>query len=730
MGTGLVACVLMTPFGVAYAQESPQPGPSPTPAQGSGSSGFQGGDVVVTAQKRTERVVNVPVSIAVKTGRQLQEAGVVDIRELDAVVPGLTFSSQGVWATPAIRGISTSAIPAGGENPVAIYIDGVYVPSETSAGIFDFTDISRVDVLKGPQGTLFGRNASGGAIEIFTLDPSFHFTAQANIADGYYDGAAASNDFSANGFVSGPLIDNVLAGSVSAHYQGDGGYLKSDVNGRREGSIEKSSFRGKLLFEPDSSLRVVAAAYYLHGTDNTVEAGLPLGGVTVGSVYPGALFSTLPWHGNYDSPTTPTDRYTDLGVNITADYNTAVGKFKSISAYDRAYGLISVDIDASYSPACLAAFACAGYQVAMSSYTASEELDFVSNQYGPVNFVAGAYAFYDVDRQSGNADNGAFIYHHQVPTTSYAVFGELNFDVTKKLTLTFGLRENYDNKANFFSLYADPITKYANTSWTNTSPRFSARYSLFDNTNVYFTYSEGFKSGVYSETDPAAPAASPETVDSYEVGLKTSTPQYTFNAALFYYDYKNMQVTTFNQVGAAAVSIVQNAAASTIYGLDVDGSMKISDEFNISGGFVYLPEAKFDKYDHALAYELPLTPTGLSTTFIDASGTRLPHAPTVTANASVNYSKETDVGVVSANISYYYSSAYNWEVTQHVITAAYNTVGARLSFQPKGTRFTVSLVGKNLTGAKSVDSTLVSSTAFLAIYAPPRYVGIDLAFKY
>jgi iron complex outermembrane receptor protein len=178
------------------------------------------------------------------------------------VVPGLLFTVGGGFAQPTIRGVSSESTAVGVEQPAAIYLDGAYL-TQQSGNIFDLPDIARVEVLKGPQGTNFGPNAVGGAIQVFTLEPTFEPTLDVTLSDGVYDGGGKSggHTVAAKAFVSGPLSDTVAA-SLSGYYSYDEGYLFDDLRGQRDGSTRSAALRAKVLLNATEQLSILASAFH------------------------------------------------------------------------------------------------------------------------------------------------------------------------------------------------------------------------------------------------------------------------------------------------------------------------------------------------------------------------------------------------------------------------------------------------------------------------------------
>jgi iron complex outermembrane receptor protein len=228
------------------------------------------GEILVTAQRRSERAIEVPMSVTSLSGVALEAANIVDTGDLPRVAPGLNFVNSGGYTAITLRGIGSFQRSPGAANNVAIYFDGAYFPSKV-AGIFDLPDISNIEVLRGPQGTLYGINATAGAILINTLDPSF--TTKMKFTVGY----GSLNNVYARFFVTTPLVDDRLAVSLAGSYEDRGAYLTNVLTGRKQGGVNSAVLRGKLLFTPsDTTQFILAASYNRRRTKNRrLPASLP-----------------------------------------------------------------------------------------------------------------------------------------------------------------------------------------------------------------------------------------------------------------------------------------------------------------------------------------------------------------------------------------------------------------------------------------------------------------------
>jgi iron complex outermembrane recepter protein len=686
-------------------------------------------EVVVTAQKRTERLQDVPISVAALSAADLSRSNVQTTGDLPSVVSGLVWSNQGAWVQPNLRGVYTTVAAVGAQSPIAIYLDGVYQPMQAGT-ITDLADVSRIEVLKGPQGTLFGRNATGGAISIYTLDPSFTTTGNASVSGGGIGGDSAriSGHYNANGFVSGPLLDNTLAGSLSAYYDRTDGYVTNDLTGQRIGKIDAEVVRGKLLWKPADNASITATLYYSHRVDETAEAGFPLNGVSTAALYPDGVLPTKPWHITYDGPTPEAD--TDArGGSIKGIFELETGTLTSITGYSNTGVLALDDAQAAYSPSCVAAFACIVAPIRTSNAAWSQEFDFASKQLGAFRYVAGLFGFHNDSHEHDAYNDNAYTDDSKVENTSYAAFAEATYDATEHLTTIVGVRVNHDSLQADGSYFGATPANYASKGWTSTTPRASIIYKFTPALNGYFTYSQGFKAGVVSGQANAAPPANPEKISAYEVGVKAAQQGYSLNLAAFYYDYSDLQLEVFDSQTLA--TIPRNAAKAQIIGLDFDGALKHNDAFQTRWVTTYLPRAEYTSFPSAIAYLPPLGPFGLNTdNNFDASGTRMLVTPLWTGTVSETYTRTLTSGILQATASLYYSSSYRWEYTGSVLTHEYNLLNGQVSFAPTASKLRYTLYGKNLTNRPYIDGALPTAFAHEVIFGRPREIGIKLDYAF
>jgi iron complex outermembrane receptor protein len=745
----LIAASLLAGFS-SMADAQAQSAAASTAASAAPSSSLE--EIIVTAQKRSERLEDVPVTITALSSDYMEKANIQRASDLPMAVSGLLWSNQGAWIEPNIRGVYTNVAAIGSGSPIAIYLDGIYQPSQ-SGTIFDLPDVKDIEVLKGPQGTLFGRNATGGAIAINTRDPSFTPTGDINVSAGAYAGNSVqtAGHYNVNGYVSGPLVSDILAGGLSASYDTTNGFTTDDVNGQREGKIQSSVVRGKLLWKPSDSVQVLGTAFYSQNENQVGEEAVPQNGVTAATQYPGSILpSSQPWHFTFQGAT-PGAWGNVKGASLKATIDFSAGTLTSLTGFNQSSVYVSVPIGAAYAPACAAAFVCINGIVIPRDQAVSQEFDFASKKWGGFSYIAGFFGLYDNQREHDSYNGGLFSDDSTIVTHAAAIFGEATYEFTDQFSAIAGVRLSRDSlnakgrDGGLFGGYpgppttplAGPFVQYGDRSWDSATPRASLQYKFTPNLNAYFTYSQGFKAGVVSGQLPPPPAAGasypapadPEKISAYEVGLKATGDTYTANLAAFYYDYKDLQVEIFNT--QTFTTIPENATTAEIYGLDFDSTAKLNDWFQVRVSGTWLPTAKYKQFDHAVAFVPPLGPGGQVTDDnYNASNSRMLVTPKFTGTIAGTYGQNFDWGRFEATSTLYYSTGYRWEYTDTVTTSPYALLGANLTFSPNVNRFKYTLYGKNITNKAYVQGALPTSAANIIYWNLAREVGVTVGYSF
>jgi iron complex outermembrane receptor protein len=681
--------------------------------------------IVVTAQRRNESARDVPISLTVANEETLQQNQITNITDLPLITPGLNVDRFGISTQPTIRGITTRENSPGMDASVAIYVDGVYQPNQGANG-FDLPDVSRIEVSKGPQGTLFGRNAAGGAIQIFTRRPDYEFAGHVGASYGNFDTRKIE------GWLNTPLASNVAALTVSGYHEESEGYYRDLVNGGAFGAVDSSLIRGKLLIEPTDWLSFILTGQYSKRDDDSVGAGSPLNGNASARLIPGTIVPDVPYDVAVNDVFTSVEN-TTLSLNTEADLGFAT--LTSITA--------SNDVDLGYSvegdftSANVSRFIADVY-----TKTFSQELLLTSaDNDSAFNWVTGIFYYNSEGAYDplGVEANGNIVLRRfgQQETDAYAVFGEATVDISDSLTLIGGVRYSYEEHFLRGHSGTAPNVDLADESWESTTPRISLVYKLTPEINTYFTFSQGFKSGGFntaglSSLDPFGP----EHVDAYETGIKAEFDGgIRLNAATYYYDYTDQQVLTIVQLpGNVQAQRTLNAASSEIYGFEFDGFMPVTHELSIIGT-VSLLHAEYSDYADALV-QVPILTNGVpclcgnAASVIDATGNQLIRAPEFTFSVGLNYENELDIGTLKASTSLFHSSSYAFTTDERIAQDAFENLSARASFKPSGSAATFSVWGQNLTDSTVIEGTSILPNGDGVWYAAPRTYGVSISMDF
>ncbi len=562
---------------VVHAADSPaQPGGLEKESQSGETSGTQLEQVVVTAQRRDESADRVPIAIATISPAKLESLGVGSLHELGALVPGLTFDRSSSGIIPALRGIGTTTVLAGDEPVTAVYIDGVYVLA-SQANAFDLPNVERIEVVKGPQGTLFGRNAVGGVIQIVTKTPSATPSFKAALSYGSYE--TIGGDF----YGTTGLSENVAA-DMTVHYRRNyDGWGKNVLTGEDTYRAYDIAVLTKLAWDLGEATRVIGS---FSDTQDRSQLGINT------RLVPGALGRDGVSRGpaGFWDVNTNLDPYvkvhTTMGsLKITHDFGWAT--LSNLAAYQKTRDDQVADIDAT--PSDLHS----QRKVFLYTDALTNELQLLSAADSPLSWIVGTFymdskAGYDPARLSGLVFPPPYLdLINRQDTESYAIYGQATAPLTSRLRATVGGRWTNDERrveGAFFRSNGAAVggVKVARESWSSPSGRVSLDYDLQPNLLGYVSYNRGFKSGVFNLVAPGDPPVDPTTVNAYELGLKGNflNRRVRFDLAGFYYRLSDIQLRTFNP--ATNLARTTNAADSEIYGLDVSIDAAVTDRLTLS----------------------------------------------------------------------------------------------------------------------------------------------------
>ncbi|WP_206244149.1 TonB-dependent receptor [Novosphingobium terrae] len=732
---GLLTCAAaMSLITAVTAQAQATPPPAAQPADGDQGSAPQPaadngvGDIIVTAQRRSENLQKVPIVVTALNNTQLTRSGVVSLPTLSLVAPGLNSRTSGGGVfQPSIRGIGTSSNVV--ENPVALYIDGVYLANQNESNR-ELPDVEQIAVLKGPQGTLFGRNSTGGVIQITTKRPTQEFSGQVKAEIDNYA------TLRTGAYLTGGVAKD-LAASISVDYATQGrGWGTNLVTGNDTFKLAHSlSLRGKLLYEPDADTSLMLIGDYMDRKQYTYTF-VP---------YPGTTFvgpaTRLAGKQDTASPIDPYAAYHGGGVSLTAEHRLSFAKLTSITAYRQGTTSYLFDDAPSGTPIFYVGVA-PGNQPNKSF---SEELQLSSVGNGPVKYTFGVFYFFNRNSNSPvfrdffptfyGATNGpptanqSTLTYGSEKTQSVAPFGQMDITLLKDTTLTLGARYTYEKRElvgnALLNLYNGNTinVNYNPAPLTINKPTWRAALShQFTSTVLgYVSYNRGIKSGGFNILTPSNPAYLPEKLDAYEAGFKTELfgRRLRLNAGGFYYNYDNLQVTQFVGVSQTVV----NGARARLYGLDVDFNAKLTSEFSLSGGFEML-HAHFTSYPNAVG-SIPKATGGATLISVDASGNRIPQSQKFVGTLALDYEKQFSSGTFHANVTGNYNGNYKFEADNFLTQGAYTLLNSSLSWQPAHSALTVSIWGRNLLNAIVLNNATSQAIGYPVSYGqPPRTFGV------
>jgi iron complex outermembrane receptor protein len=717
---------------------------------GAGNSGVE--EVVVTAQRRAEKMVDVPISITALDAQQLATANAQNLGDISKLTPSLRFDNQAGFFQPSIRGIGTGVTTSGGGSNVGIYIDGFYSPNPLAAD-FQLTTVKSVEVLKGPQGTLFGHNTTGGAIIVTTTEPSTDLHAEGKVSYGRF------NDQRYQAYVSTGLGGGVAVDVAGLFSQGDG-FLTNIVNGDAQvGEYRNWTVRTGLKFELGDKVSVLAryvrskqddptAILTNSNTDTTIDptTGRPWGVQT--RAVPG-FFTTDPDQVASNLPTFITSD-TDI-VQLTVKADLGFADFTSYSQYRQEDVNQSEDLDQTALPI---------FQLGLPIFdkTYSQEFLLTSQSDSRLQWTTGAFFFSNKDRYVTYIDNNVLtagrlrLGGSSSTTVSYAGFLDGTYEVIPKLFVTAGARYSHDvvKDAYYNSSFTAAVNPVPSIGSNKTTPRAVVRYKPTEQSSLYASFSRGYKAAIIDvggscQTAPAFQCndVKPEDVSAFEVGYKFEGRRFSSQTAAFYYDYTNLQVSEF--LGNAQAFIV-NAAKSEIFGLEEELHFEVNDKVEVNAGASWT-HARYTRFGTTVNGAVVGTPIYASCpatpgvcgpgafTYVDTSAVlrdiQMQHVPDFTGTLGARYATGMASGAefsLSGNL-YYTSKYYSSPSGTQFLQPSYTTLALRAQWQDPSGRFTVAFYGDNVTSERYRTQVQYNSFGIGASWSAPAVWGIELGAK-
>ena len=632
-GTIAGTCSVLTlGWAVAADAQTAQPVAAPVQADQASdapSDGSRVNDIIVTARRRSESLQDVPIAVSAYGANRIDELQARDLSGLQYTTPNL-YLDQGDASNAVIyiRGIGQNDSLAFADPSIGVYVDDVFV-ARTQAAFLDLFDVDHVEVLRGPQGTLYGRNTIGGAIKFVSKRPPKQFDGYAEAGYGNY------NTVSLKGRVGGPIAGDTLRGNIAFAFDRRDGYNFNSFTGKRDGDVRSYAGRASLLFAPTDRLEFLLSGDVKLDRPDTSRSPVRQTPITV--VGPAGGLVTLPAATDPYVVDTNANGLSDqdgYGVSLTANFTASDAvTLSSITSYRGFNFDLNLDTDGSPAPVL-------DILLHQKERQFSQELRLNFDNHAGVTVVGGLYYFHDRDDTFSGVDNGAAtIFGFPVTlfgfasssladtlqiTDSYAAFADATYAITRKLTIEAGLRYTSEDRSSRrdFENFFDPTVSVINHAppflagvgtpgariagkvnfgaWT---PKATLSYKPNQDVLFYASASRGFKSGGFdgrATTDFGFTPFRPEYVWSYEGGAKTSwlDRHLVANAAVFYNNYTDIQVTSFgaDPVTGVFVSRFSNAAKARTYGAELELQAQPTRQLSIDASVGYL-NGRYQKFD-------------------------------------------------------------------------------------------------------------------------------------
>lgn len=697
---------------------------------------------IITSTRKVESLYRTAASVNALNADRMSETGIDSIEDIQYLVPNLSVGDQFGVSRIFIRGIGLTSIDLGADGAVAVLLDSAAI-ARPAAQMTGFFDVERVEVLRGPQGTLYGRGATAGAINIISKKPTDDFEGYANLTYGNYD------HYGIEAAMGGPLIGDVVLGRVAVKYANRDGYGKNLFTGNDIDDQDRLSLRASLTLRPSSTLTVDLVGDYHREDDNnyafhffgaTTQDPLlaqVLGGKTIFDVYDDPDFHDL--YSNED----PLNDREGYGFTGTINWDKDRWNFKSISSFrdfDRvnvadldvtdisAFGkIIYTEDSTTFSQDFLLSYTEAKYDVLVGATYFNERLD------GTVQVP-----LTNIDLIFPTVPPGSnFLQEGRIDIDAFGAFIQGTYELLPNLRATAGVRYSYEKRKGVGSFSfvdtvagtGDPFTipTDKSESWNAVTPKFVLDYTFANDMLLYGSVSRGFKSGVIN-IGSLNPVIDPEFVWAYEIGTKgTALNNFLrYSAAAFYYDYSNLQVGRVNEQSTITT---ENAASAENFGFELQTDFQLTPRFLVETSFTWL-DATFTSFD---TFE-PNRP-GLGEQ--NLSGNHLPNAPKFTFMVGAAYNQPIDnfgTITVSGDVNWtddlFFSEFNNSDAFQN----AYALINAGLRFESENNRWGFDVFARNLANKEAIANNIVAAPLFsfarVGSTIAPRTYGATLRLNF
>jgi iron complex outermembrane receptor protein len=676
-------------------------------AQISAEAGPQGAtleEVIVTARKVEENLQDIPMSVQVLTADFLGQVDIASFYELQFNIPGLVVNNQGLFGAGfALRGITDQG---GTSQSVATHLNGVYL-GDSNLALARMFDLERIEVLKGPQGMLYGRNSTAGSINFITRAPQDKFGAEVEAAYGSFDTIRVQGNLN--------LPFNKVAFRMAFIGSEGDGYIRNSVDDRTFGESDFWGLRASIWINATDKLLVDLMAQHVRDDGATGELWGPPPAFLPDPEDIRLTTVTL------DNPYLVTE---SDNISLNIGYDLGFATLRSITGY--AHNKVR-DLDD-----------CAGLPFLRGCVRSanpaiydqwSQEVQLISQNSTPLSWLLGAnylnsestIQFYNIVPLVNPLP--LFNYSAASERTAYALFGQGTLQINEQWSITGGLRLSHekDHESDIGTGTRDnPELTTVKGDWNHTSWRLSLEYATTADNLVYASVSTGYKSAGVTTTrlpDGEFDNFEPENLTAYELGMNSRwlDRRLTLNGAAFYYDFTDLQIGSTFFIDGVPVTDVENSAKAEIYGLDVSGNFQMTDRFTLSGGLVWLPKRELVDFVSEWTGDI-------------LSGNTIPRAPEWSSTTAIDYQFPLrDQGHFSVRLEYNFRSAYYFTKENDLLFAqdAFGLLNLFVSFEPSDRKWHVFAIGRNLTNTDYYNQVFIqSSPGYPAIYE----VGFGISF--
>lgn len=706
--------------------------------QASGGSGLE--EVLVTATRREQSLQDIPISITALGAEDLQRARVNSFADLQGVVPGLQVNRNNAALAFTMRGVGSNFRVQGVDNTIALHTDGFYL-SNGFAAQAAFFDVDRIEAVRGPQGVLYGRNASGGAINVISKRPTDYFSGYASATASNFEG------FDVEGVLSGPIVEDKLLFRLGGFsHTRDEGYGENPTTGQQVDDLDERGARATILFRPNDSFEAIIRGDYYWADDLSLGTHALPGsapgrvsacpapapctpGLTRAETLGGVIANGFDSNANSGA-----ERRMEIwGVSAELSYEATDNlNFKSLTGYRETDSFNQTDNDqtqiAAVDP----------LQTIMSAHQFSQEMQ-LNWQASRAFTVIGLYYFNEHRPSITSLDfpaldflpppNYGSVYQDGfVDTQAYAIFGNVDYELSDRLTIGVGARYSEETKKNEginAAVFGPALFSSQEKTWDAFTPRVTLNYRLNADMSVYGSVSQGFKSGQFGVAIPQG--ADPEYIWDYEAGVKGSFRDGALNAqaSVFYYDFKDLQLQVFR----GPTNLIINSPEATSYGLEMAADWKVTDSFRLFADVTWM-HSEFED----LISDNPNTGEANA----DLSGNRFPYTPDLVANAGVEKVFTWQrAGEGTLRLENQYTSDTYLDILQSRVNAfrpEYNIVNASYRHQFAASGWSVLLWGRNLTDEQVVMAANFSPATVgwgrLVNYNAPRTYGLTVRLDF